>query len=55
MTAAKSNGTHIGRPRDDDRLKKIWKMKDEGKSVVQIAKRYKCSRQNIYNALQKTA
>ncbi len=54
MAAARKH-KHIGRPRDSKRLEKIRKMRDEGVTVIKIAEKLNCSRQNVYSALAKTA
>lgn len=48
-------GKHIGRPRDERRLRRIRKMFDDEVSAVEIARRLKCARSNVYAALSKTA
>ena len=55
MGAAKANGMHVGRPRNQRRLAKTHKMKDEGKTVLQIADVTAITRQAVYSALAKTA
>lgn len=55
MAASKKAGKHVGRPADLKRLQMIRKMKDEGATVIQIADKLECSRQNVYSALKKTA
>lgn len=51
MQAAKANGKHVGRPRNDKRLAKIRKLKDEGKSVIEISQSLGITRQAVYSAL----
>lgn len=55
MIAARENGKHIGRPRDEKRLTEIRRLFDKGMKAVQIADKLKCTRANIYSALKKTA
>ncbi|MCK4625876.1 MAG: recombinase family protein [Phycisphaerae bacterium] len=56
MQAAKANGVHVGRPRNDKRLAEIRKMKDEGKTVIQIAEAMGgITRQAVYSALARMA
>lgn len=54
MEVARAIGKHIGRPRDTKRLSKIRKMFDSGVPAVEIARRLRCTRSNIYAALSKT-
>jgi DNA invertase Pin-like site-specific DNA recombinase len=55
VAAAKAQGIHCGRPRDDKKLAKIRKMKNDGLTVIEISERLTCSRQDVYSALAKTA
>lgn len=54
MEAAKANGKHVRRPRNEKRLQRIRNMRDDGMTVNNIAARLECSRQAIYQALGKT-
>ena len=54
MQAAKANGKHVGRPRNDKRLRAIRKMRDDGMSVKAIASNLNLTRQAAYQALAKT-
>ena len=54
MEAAKANGKHVGRPRNEKRLQPIRKMRDGGMTVNEVADRLNCSRQAVYQALAKT-
>jgi len=54
MAAAKANGKHVGRPRNEKRLNQIRKMRDDGMSVTGIADKLDVSRQAVYQALAKT-
>lgn len=54
MSAARENGKSIGRPRDDKRLKQIRKMFDDGVKATAIAHKLRCTRSNVYAALDKT-
>lgn len=51
MQAAKAAGKHVGRPRNDKRLAKIRRLKDEGKTVIQIGDVMGITRQAVYSAL----
>lgn len=53
LAAAKERGQVLGRPRNDKKLAKIDKLYNSGKSVVELSKQFKCSRQNIYLALKR--
>ena len=55
MAAAKAAGKCVGRPRNEQRLARIRKMKDEGKTVIQIAKTMGITRQAVYSALARSA
>lgn len=55
MAAAKANGKHVGRPRNEKRLQRIRKMRDGGLTVNEIAAKLDVSRQAVYQALAKTA
>lgn len=56
MQAAREAGTHIGRPRDERRLRRIRKMfDDDGMKATEIAAKLKCTRSNVYASLAKTA
>ncbi len=55
IQAARLSGVHCGRPRDDKKLAKVRELRDKGIPVADIAKRLKCTRQNIYAALRQTA
>ncbi len=55
MEAAKANGKHDGRPRNEKRLQRIRKMRDDGMTANAIAKRLECFRQTVCQALVKTA
>ncbi len=44
----------LGRPRNNDRLNAMRRMRRSGFSVTQIAKTMNCTRQNVYCALEKT-
>ncbi len=50
MEAAKANGKHVGRPRNEKRLQRIRRMRDDGLTVIDIAHRLDCSRQAIYQS-----
>ena len=54
LAAARANGKHIGRPRDDTKLKRIRKLFDGGMTAVAIASKLRCTRSNVYNSLAKT-
>lgn len=54
MAAAKANGKHCGRPRNVKKLARIRFLYDDGMSAQEIAAKMKCSRANIYFALEKT-
>lgn len=54
MAAARANGKHVGRPRNDKRLQQIRKMRDDGMTVNAIADKMDVSRQAVYQALAKT-
>jgi len=54
MAAAKANGKHVGRPRNEKRLTQIRKMRDDGMTVNAIADKLDVSRQAVYQALAKT-
>ena len=51
MAAARANGKHVGRPRNDKRLQQIRRMRDDGMSVNAIADKMDVSRQAVYQAL----
>jgi DNA invertase Pin-like site-specific DNA recombinase len=52
MDAAKANGTHCGRPRDEKRLQQIRMMR-QTMSAQAIADKLKISRQAVYSALSR--
>jgi len=54
MAAARANGKHVGRPRDQAKLRQIRTLYDEGMPAQKIAGKLKCSRSNVYAALEKT-
>lgn len=54
MAAARANGKHVGRPRNEKRLNQIRKMREDGLTVAQIAAKIQVSRQAVYQSLAKT-
>lgn len=52
LAAARANGQVLGKPRNEERLGQIAKLKSEGWSVAAIADDLGCSRQNVYKALE---
>ena len=55
LSAARDDGTTLGRKPNHKKLDRIRRMKDQGVAVIDIAKKLRCSRQNVYLALKKTA
>jgi orotate phosphoribosyltransferase-like protein len=55
MDVAKAAGEHVGRPRNEKRLRRMRKMRDDGMTVNDIADRLECSQEAIYHALARTA
>lgn len=53
LQAAREAGKQLGRPRNEKRLQAIKRMRDKGLGVAEIAERLKCSRQNVYKALDR--
>jgi len=51
----KATDKRIGRPRNEKKLTRIRALQQQGLGVAVIAGQLKCSKQNIYKALAKTA
>jgi len=55
IAARRAEGKPIGRPRNNQKLAEIKRLKDKGMGVSDIARKLKCSRANIYKALDRIA
>jgi len=55
IQARRQAGKPIGRPRNQKKLNEIKRLHDKGIGVTEIAHKMKCSRANIYKALDRLA
>ncbi len=52
LAVAKNNGVRLGKPRNDKKRERIQTLLDKGKSVADISKTLRCTRQNVYAYLK---